>query len=277
MLEKHVAWRRGAGRPVEESHHGVQVNLAHKKVFLQGLDKTGRPIVLGVGSRHRKFETKEDALAFCTYALDTACAIGNSHEDWDGKLTGVFDLRNLSLKNMDLTALQVMFELLQNHYPERLGRLFLYEAPVAFYAIWRAVSPFVDPVTKTKINFVYAKNAHDDFEKVFDLHLLPTDLGGEGDYHPIEEAHKRALERVAARAGSASPSPSPSGANGTGSAAAAAPAVAPAGEGAAAAAAAGAAVGAPAPTPTTPTASVSASASDVKAPQAAAAQPVPAA
>lgn len=32
MLEKHVAWRRGAGRPVDESHHGVQVNLAHKKV-----------------------------------------------------------------------------------------------------------------------------------------------------------------------------------------------------------------------------------------------------
>lgn len=64
------------------------------QVFLQGLDKTGRPIVLGVGSRHRKFETKEDALAFCTYALDTACAIGNSHEEWDGKLTGVFDLRS---------------------------------------------------------------------------------------------------------------------------------------------------------------------------------------
>ncbi|KAG2439240.1 hypothetical protein HXX76_004601 [Chlamydomonas incerta] len=275
MLEKHVAWRRGAGRPVEESHHGVQVNLAHKKVFLQGLDKTGRPIVLGVGSRHRKFETKEDALAFCTYALDTACAIGNSHEEWDGKLTGVFDLRNLSLKNMDLTALQVMFELLQNHYPERLGRLFLYEAPVAFYAIWRAVSPFVDPVTKTKINFVYSKHAHDDFEKVFDLHLLPTDLGGQGDYHPIEEAHKRALERVAARAGSASPS----GANGTAHSAAAATGVAPAGEAgvapAAAAPAAAAPAGAPAPTPTT--AAVSAAAPDVKAPQAAGAQPVPAA
>ncbi|KXZ52707.1 hypothetical protein GPECTOR_8g102 [Gonium pectorale] len=199
MLEKHIAWRRGPGRPVEESHHGVQVNLAHKKVFLQGLDRTGRPIVLGVGARHRKFETKDDALAFCTYALDTAVAIGDSHEDWDGKFTGVFDLRNLSVKNADLTALTVMFELLQNHYPERLGRLFLYEAPMAFYAIWRAVSAFVDPVTRTKINFVFAKNAHEEFEKVFDLQLLPRELGGEGDWHPIEEAHKKAVERLAQR------------------------------------------------------------------------------
>jgi hypothetical protein len=36
-----------------------------------------------------------------------------------------------------------MFELLQNHYPERLGQLFLYEAPTAFWAIWKAVSSFV--------------------------------------------------------------------------------------------------------------------------------------
>ncbi|GIL70781.1 hypothetical protein Vretimale_3839 [Volvox reticuliferus] len=197
MLEKHITWRRGPGRPVEEEHHGVQVNLQHKKVFLQGLDKTGRPIVLGVGARHRKFDSKEDAMAFCIYALDTAVAIGNSHDDWDGKLTGVFDLRNLGIKNADLTALQVMFELLQNHYPERLGRLFLYEAPMAFYALWRAVSPFVDPVTKTKINFVFAKNAHEEFEKVFDLQLLPRELGGEGDWHPIEEAHRKAMERAA--------------------------------------------------------------------------------
>ncbi|GFR43893.1 hypothetical protein Agub_g5022 [Astrephomene gubernaculifera] len=105
----------------------------------------------------------------------------------------------MGLKNADLTALQTMFELLQNHYPERLGRLFLYEAPMAFYAIWRAVSPFVDPVTKTKINFVFAKNAHDEFEKVFDLHLLPRELGGEGEWHPIEEAHRQYRQQAAQR------------------------------------------------------------------------------
>jgi hypothetical protein len=32
-----------------------------------------------------------------------------------------------------------------------------------------------------------------------DLQLLPHELGGEGDWHPIEEAHRRAMERVAKR------------------------------------------------------------------------------
>lgn len=47
-----------------------------RQVFLQGLDNQGRPIVLGVGARHRKFDSKDDAMAFCIYALDTAVAIG---------------------------------------------------------------------------------------------------------------------------------------------------------------------------------------------------------
>lgn len=32
--------------------------------------------------------------AFCVYALDTAIAIGDTDPHWDGKLTGVFDLRS---------------------------------------------------------------------------------------------------------------------------------------------------------------------------------------
>ncbi len=43
---------------------------------MQGLDRGGRPIVVGVGSRHLKFKTKEEARNFCTYALDTAVAVG---------------------------------------------------------------------------------------------------------------------------------------------------------------------------------------------------------
>jgi hypothetical protein len=64
------------------------------QVFVQGLDRQGRPIVLGVGHKHKKFENKEAALTFCKYALDAAVMVGNTNPNWDGKFTGVFDLRS---------------------------------------------------------------------------------------------------------------------------------------------------------------------------------------
>ena len=61
------------------------------------------------------------------------------------------------MKNLDVGALQAVFEVLQQHYPERLGELWFLNAPFIFWGLWRVVSPFIQPATKDKIKFVTNK------------------------------------------------------------------------------------------------------------------------
>ena len=93
---------------------------------------------------------------------------------------------------LDIGALRAVFELLQQHYPERqapgpsmpvlrtsvflrvhgrlggclhrLAIMYMLDAPTIFWALWRAVSPFIDPETKQKVRFVSAKDAAQAFE-----------------------------------------------------------------------------------------------------------------
>ena len=49
----------------------------------------------------------------------------------------------LRTRNLDVKALQAVFELLQSHYPERLHALWFLNAPFIFWGVWRMVSfPF---------------------------------------------------------------------------------------------------------------------------------------
>ncbi|GAX78171.1 hypothetical protein CEUSTIGMA_g5613.t1 [Chlamydomonas eustigma] len=45
-------------------------------------------------------------------------------------------------------------ELLASHYPERLGKLLVLDAPALMTPVWSMIKPFVDPVTHKKIKFL---------------------------------------------------------------------------------------------------------------------------
>ena len=64
----------------------------------------------------------------------------------------------LRMKNLDVGALQAVFEVLQQHYPERLGELWFLNAPFIFWGLWRVVSPFIQQNTKDKIKFLSSKD-----------------------------------------------------------------------------------------------------------------------
>lgn len=46
-----------------------------------------------------------------------------------------------------------VLNILQDHYPERLGRAFVINIPFLLNAFYKMINPFIDPVTREKLKF----------------------------------------------------------------------------------------------------------------------------
>lgn len=46
-----------------------------------------------------------------------------------------------------------MLNIIQNHYPERLGRAIVINVPFLINAFFKIIMPFVDPITREKVKF----------------------------------------------------------------------------------------------------------------------------
>lgn len=56
-------------------------------------------------------------------------------------------------KNPSLGTARQFLNILQNHYPERLGVALIINVPFLVNAFFKLVSPFIDPITREKMKF----------------------------------------------------------------------------------------------------------------------------
>lgn len=188
MLRATLAWR-ASYRPDLVSWADVCGEAETGKLFVSPhRDLEGRPVIV-MRPRHENSRDRDAQLKLLVYVLEVASRRaderllggggvsgngGNSNSSivdaGEAKATILVDFEGYSLSNAPpiRTALATM-DILQNHYPERLGRAVCWRAPALFSVTWRAVAPLVDPVTKAKIAFVedaQAITAHFDQEHV---------------------------------------------------------------------------------------------------------------
>merc|ERR1712194_95434 len=105
-----------------------------------------------------------------------------------GKMALLVDFTGYSLfSQISSSTAMAVLDILQNHYPERLGQAFLVSPPWIFNGLWTIVSPFVDPVTYEKIQFVTEEGAarSERLGKSFDISQLEESLGGD-DPRPFD-------------------------------------------------------------------------------------------
>jgi hypothetical protein len=119
--------------------------------------------------------------------------------------TVVADLKGWSFRNFSLPLLRLMIAILQDYYPERLGRVLVLSTPMAFRAAWNMIYPLLDERTRIKIHLC-GSNAKDELLKIIDADVLEKEYGGSHSppypcrdplISPLYEAEERLLVSAA--------------------------------------------------------------------------------
>lgn len=187
-LAAHAAWRESFVGPGNDriSEDSIMHELAAEKVFLQGPDLDGFPTLLFGASHHRAgVHAAEDTTRLMAYAIDNALASTLASKS---KVVCIFDMAGVGAWNIDVAFLKSIFELLQTHYPNCLRSLYFINSPFVFWGVWRCVTPFVSPHTRSKIAFLSGATGMDELLQIVGPACLPPDLGGTAEKVPVQAA-----------------------------------------------------------------------------------------
>ncbi|KAF8963548.1 hypothetical protein BGZ46_000955, partial [Entomortierella lignicola] len=127
---------------------------ASGKLFVSGFDRTARPL-LYMKPRLESTAASPNQIRHVVFHLEVAIALMPKGVQ---SLCIIIDFEGASMtKSPGAGIAREILNVLGSHYPERLGKGFIIHAPWFFWPFYKMISPFMDPVTRDKINFVDVK------------------------------------------------------------------------------------------------------------------------
>ena len=157
MLSTSLEWRTKM-RPETIRWPEVEDDCRCGKMYrLKCTDLDGRPVILMRPANEEHYGEHDRNIKFLTYILEGI--VRSMPHEGDGKMNIIIDFRGWTLRNAPpLKTTKETISILQNQYPERLYKAFLFNPPGIFSIFWSMARPFLDAVTVAKVNFVYAKD-----------------------------------------------------------------------------------------------------------------------
>lgn len=210
MLSETLRWR-AQFKPELLVWEDLAEEAARGKVYiLDQFDLEGRPIVFMRPRKEVYGGDNEMRIRWVVYVMEMASKIADECSP-DGKMTWLIDFVGYNRKNQPpwKVSLQTL-NIVQSHYPERLGRAVNFKPPFLFELFWKAIRPFVDPVTREKLVFLNEAAAHKGMAAQFNLEHLDSSICGslpeDGMWNydayrvkmkEMDEARKQSLETAA--------------------------------------------------------------------------------
>lgn len=148
-LEDTLKWRREYGLydgTISAEH--VEPEAVTGKEILYGFDTKGRPAFYMIPSRQNTDESTRQ-LQFVVWMLERAIDLMGPGVETLDLLINFAD----KAKNPSLGVARQTLNIIQSHYPERLGLALIINVPMLVNAFFKLIMPFVDPITRNKIKF----------------------------------------------------------------------------------------------------------------------------
>ncbi|XP_022776490.1 CRAL-TRIO domain-containing protein YKL091C-like [Durio zibethinus] len=173
----------------------VPDQLEARKVFLQGLSKTGYPVLIVKGCKHYPPKDILQFKKFVVYLLDKTIASSvKGREIGNEKLIGILDFQQITYKNVDARGLITGFQFLQAYFPERLAKCYMLHMPRFFVSVWRMVSRFIEKATLEKIVIVTNEDEKKSFIEEIGEETVPVEYGGKAKLTAIQDVEVPPLE-----------------------------------------------------------------------------------
>ncbi|CDH51854.1 cral trio domain-containing protein [Lichtheimia corymbifera JMRC:FSU:9682] len=205
MLENTIKWRRDY-RPDELDPEYIKPEAETGKMYFDGFDNAGRPIWI-MRPRLQNSKDNERQVKHIVYCLERGIRLMPAKVE---NIAIIVDFKDSAYAhNPSVATCKKFLDILSNHYPERLGIAFVVKSPWFFFTTFKLISPFMDPVTKAKIKFVYddEKRSKDDTKGLknewvhigdyIPKNMLECEYGGDYNFkYDIESYWSALLEKT---------------------------------------------------------------------------------
>ncbi|KAI0649476.1 CRAL/TRIO domain-containing protein [Trametes meyenii] len=188
-LEETLKWRREYGLydVITASH--VEPEAVTGKMVIWGYDADHRPALY---LRPSKQNTEESIrqVHYVVWALERVTDLMGPGVETLALMVDFAD----RAKNPSIGQSRAVLNILQTHYPERLGRALVVNVPFFVNAFFKLITPFIDPLTRPKLRF----NPNCLTEGLFTEEQLLSEWGGSAHFEYSHERYWNPLVQLCA-------------------------------------------------------------------------------
>ncbi|KAJ6576581.1 CRAL-TRIO domain-containing protein [Mycena vulgaris] len=147
-LEETLKWRREYRIYDVVTAEHVEPEAVTGKQILLGFDVNGRPGLYLLPSRQNTTESTRQ-VQYTVWMLERCIDMMPPGVESLDLLINYAD----KAKNPSFSTSRAVLSILQEHYPERLGLALILNVPFLLNAFFKLITPFIDPVTRSKMKF----------------------------------------------------------------------------------------------------------------------------
>ncbi|RFU75391.1 hypothetical protein TARUN_6840 [Trichoderma arundinaceum] len=184
-----LAWRREYGIDEFTPEHISPEQETGKQIIL-GFDRQGRPCqYLNPGRQNTDASPRQIQHLF--YMVERVVDMMPPGVEMLSLMINFKPSKQRQNTSVPVSMAREVLHILQNHYPERLGKALIINVPWLVQGFFKIITPFIDPVTREKLKF------NEDMKQyVPEEQLWSSDWNGSLDFEYDHEAYWPALNEL---------------------------------------------------------------------------------